>query len=140
MNLLAKSFGKGAGFTVGLVTLHFIFYPILAFGTPKYTYGENNDEYSDLSEKTRSWIVICAIIASFVLPVLYVLFTEGSFLGIENFSTYYTISAPFYLIVAAFTFLYGISVNIKYRHIAITLSVCFIVIMNFCYSIFPIFI
>jgi hypothetical protein len=31
-NDLSKSFGKGAGFTVGLIFLPFVFYPILAFG------------------------------------------------------------------------------------------------------------
>ncbi|MEO8149585.1 MAG: DUF5684 domain-containing protein [Bacteroidia bacterium] len=30
VNLLSKSFGKDAGFTVGLILLGFIFYPILA--------------------------------------------------------------------------------------------------------------
>ena len=29
---VAKSFGKGTGFGIGLVFLGFIFYPILAFG------------------------------------------------------------------------------------------------------------
>jgi hypothetical protein len=33
---LAKSFRKGAGFTVGLIFLPFIFYPILAYGSAKY--------------------------------------------------------------------------------------------------------
>lgn len=33
---LAKSFGKGAGFGVGLVFLGFIFYPILGFGSAQY--------------------------------------------------------------------------------------------------------
>lgn len=33
---LAKSFGKGAGFGVGLALLNIIFYPILAFGDAKY--------------------------------------------------------------------------------------------------------
>ena len=33
---LSLSFGKGAGFTVGLIFLPFIFYPILAFGNAKY--------------------------------------------------------------------------------------------------------
>lgn len=36
MNGLAKSFGKGPGFTVGLVLLRFIFVPILGFGDAKY--------------------------------------------------------------------------------------------------------
>lgn len=33
---LAKSFGKGAGFGVGLVLLGFIFFPILGFGDARY--------------------------------------------------------------------------------------------------------
>ncbi|GAF04859.1 DUF5684 domain-containing protein [Saccharicrinis fermentans] len=35
-NLLAKSFGKSEGFTVGLILLGLVFYPILAFGDAKY--------------------------------------------------------------------------------------------------------
>ncbi|MBS2209809.1 hypothetical protein KEM09_00230 [Carboxylicivirga mesophila] len=35
-NLLAKSFGKDVGFTLGLIFLWFIFYPILGFGDAKY--------------------------------------------------------------------------------------------------------
>ncbi len=33
---LAKSFGKGAGFAIGLLLLPFIFFPILAFGDAEY--------------------------------------------------------------------------------------------------------
>jgi Family of unknown function (DUF5684) len=33
---LSKSFGKGGGFTVGLLFLGFIFYPILGFGSATY--------------------------------------------------------------------------------------------------------
>lgn len=33
---LSLSFGKGGGFTVGLILLSFIFLPILAFGDAKY--------------------------------------------------------------------------------------------------------
>lgn len=36
MNLLSKSFGKNEGFTVGLIFLPFIFYPILGFGPAEY--------------------------------------------------------------------------------------------------------
>lgn len=41
-NMLSKSFGKEEGFTVGLVLLGFIFYPILAFGDATYQgpYGD----------------------------------------------------------------------------------------------------
>jgi hypothetical protein len=35
-NLLSKSFGKNEGFTVGLILLSIIFFPILAFGSAKY--------------------------------------------------------------------------------------------------------
>ena len=35
-NLLSKSFGKGTGFTLGLIFLPFIFYPILGLGEAKY--------------------------------------------------------------------------------------------------------
>jgi len=33
---LAKSFGKGVGFAIGLIFLPFIFYPILGFGNANY--------------------------------------------------------------------------------------------------------
>ena len=35
-NMISKSFGKDEGFTVGLVLLGFIFWPILGFGGAKY--------------------------------------------------------------------------------------------------------
>ncbi len=35
-NLLSKSFGKSEGFTIGLIFLPFIFYPILGLGDAKY--------------------------------------------------------------------------------------------------------
>ncbi|WP_443937516.1 DUF5684 domain-containing protein [Pedobacter sp. MW01-1-1] len=35
-NLLSKSFGKSEGFTIGLIFLPFIFYPILGFGEARY--------------------------------------------------------------------------------------------------------
>lgn len=35
-NLLSKSFGKDEGFTVGLILLGIVFYPILGFGDAKY--------------------------------------------------------------------------------------------------------
>ncbi len=36
INLLSKSFEKSEGFTIGLLFLPFIFYPILGFGGAKY--------------------------------------------------------------------------------------------------------
>ena len=35
-NMLSKSFGKEEGFTVGLILLGIVFFPILAFGDSKY--------------------------------------------------------------------------------------------------------
>ena len=37
---LAKVFGKDGGFTVGLILLPYVFYPILAFGDAKYIGNE----------------------------------------------------------------------------------------------------
>ena len=41
-NMISKSFGKEEGFTVGLIILGFIFWPILGFGDAKYLgpYGD----------------------------------------------------------------------------------------------------
>lgn len=36
LNLLSKSFGKSTGFTLGLIFLPFIFFPILGFGDAEY--------------------------------------------------------------------------------------------------------
>lgn len=36
INLLSKSFGRGSGFTIGLIFLSFIFLPILGLGDSKY--------------------------------------------------------------------------------------------------------
>jgi hypothetical protein len=42
-NELAKSFGKESSFTVGLIFLPFIFFPILAFGDAKYLYAQTSE-------------------------------------------------------------------------------------------------
>ncbi len=36
LNMISKSFGKDEGFTIGLIFLGFIFWPILGFGDAKY--------------------------------------------------------------------------------------------------------
>jgi hypothetical protein len=36
LNLISKSFGQSEGFTIGLVLLPFIFYPVLGFGNYQY--------------------------------------------------------------------------------------------------------
>jgi len=46
-NELSKAFGKGPGFTVGLILLGIIFFPILAFGDAKYMGNSASDTNSD---------------------------------------------------------------------------------------------
>jgi Family of unknown function (DUF5684) len=43
-NMISKSFGQSEGFTVGLVLLGFIFWPILGFGSYKYLGPYGNPE------------------------------------------------------------------------------------------------
>ena len=54
-NMLSKSFGKDEGFTVGLLLLSIIFYPILGFGSAKYQgpYGDPA-AFHAYQEKLRS--------------------------------------------------------------------------------------
>jgi hypothetical protein len=42
LNMISKSFGKDEGFTIGMIFLGFIFWPILAFGDARYIgpYGD----------------------------------------------------------------------------------------------------
>lgn len=44
VNKLSLAFGKDSGFTVGLIFLPFIFYPILGFGDAQYVYGMENED------------------------------------------------------------------------------------------------
>lgn len=49
INAIAKNFGKDSGFTVGLIFLGIVFWPILGFGDAKYIGGETktNDNVLD---------------------------------------------------------------------------------------------
>lgn len=51
-NMLSKSFGKDEAFTVGLILLGFVFFPILGFGRAKYLgpYG-NKQEFESRNLK-----------------------------------------------------------------------------------------
>ena len=40
LNAFVKSFGKDGGWTVGLIFVSFIFYPMLAWGDAQYQYGD----------------------------------------------------------------------------------------------------
>ena len=52
---LSKSFGKGAGYTVGLLFLGIIFYPMLAFGDAQYI-GAGGDAGSGSGEALDSMV------------------------------------------------------------------------------------
>jgi len=43
INLLSKSFGKDEGFTVGMIFLPFVFYPILGFGGAQYMGAQSSE-------------------------------------------------------------------------------------------------
>jgi hypothetical protein len=51
---LAKSFGKGGGFGVGLFFLPFIFYPILGFGSATYV-GPRGEGSVGANDPTPAW-------------------------------------------------------------------------------------
>ena len=54
---LAKSFGKGAGFTVGLVLIPVVFYMILAFGKDEYIGPSGNVQNESSSEEKATEVV-----------------------------------------------------------------------------------
>lgn len=47
---LSKAFGKDVGFTVGLIFVPYIFYPILAFGNSKYIYTNQDSLIDEIQE------------------------------------------------------------------------------------------
>ena len=50
INLLSLSFGKGTGFTLGLLFLGIIFYPILGFGSAQYVGPAGKKEEAPATE------------------------------------------------------------------------------------------
>lgn len=48
LNGVSKNFGKDEGYTVGLLFLGIIFWPILAFGDAQYVDSKNNNANADL--------------------------------------------------------------------------------------------
>ena len=47
---LSRAFGKDVGFTVGLLFVPYIFYPILAFGDAKYVYSTDDALINEIQE------------------------------------------------------------------------------------------
>ena len=56
INMLSKSFGKDEGFTIGLLLLGIVFYPILGFGSARYKgpFGDPN-AYSAYQDQHRGF-------------------------------------------------------------------------------------
>ncbi len=50
-NLLSKSFGQGVGFTLGLIFLGFIFYPILGYSNMEYQGPAGQQTIPDLEKE-----------------------------------------------------------------------------------------
>jgi len=73
-NNLAVSFGKSRGFTVGLVLLSFIFFPILAFGDGKYSPSNEKSTSGGFNFMTA----LLAIVISIVLGILIYMFVLGA--------------------------------------------------------------
>jgi hypothetical protein len=48
INGISKAFGKDVGFTIGLIFLGFIFWPILGFGDAKYQYSELSNDINNI--------------------------------------------------------------------------------------------
>lgn len=136
-NLLSKSFGKDEGFAAGLLLLSFVFYPILAFGSPTYIYEEKNDRYDDMSEKARSFIIMISLAVLFLGPIINMLFTQGGILGYDDFMTWAAINAVYHNLTIITPFLFGISINIKYRHIGIVLGACLVIVNSLGYIVIP---
>ena len=53
LNLVSLSFGKNSGFTLGLIFLSFIFWPILGFGDAKYQGPAAADAAQNYPEYTK---------------------------------------------------------------------------------------
>jgi hypothetical protein len=47
---LSRAFGKDVGFTIGIILLPIIFYPILAFSDSKYIYTDNDPLINEIQE------------------------------------------------------------------------------------------
>lgn len=48
LNGISKAFGKDTAFTIGLIFLGFIFWPILGFGDARYQYDELHNEIDSI--------------------------------------------------------------------------------------------
>ena len=55
-NEIAKKFGQGIGFTIGLILLPFVFFPILGFGDYTYHNKKGWQKSKILGMTPKSWI------------------------------------------------------------------------------------
>ncbi|MBY0293845.1 DKNYY domain-containing protein [Patescibacteria group bacterium] len=63
----AAVFGRGAWFTVGMIFLPFIFFPILGFGKSKYNPDSVSDDITPLSEAGKYALITAAFATIFML-------------------------------------------------------------------------
>ena len=123
-NLLAKAFERKIGFTFGLLFLSIFFYPILAFKDYKYA-GDipSQSDFQNNFEKNRDTILLWSLGALCFHGLFWVILTNF----IKNWYLYDYIITPVDTLLLFPFFLIGISVNNKYRSIAIVLSICIII-------------
>lgn len=119
VNLLAIKFGRGAGFTFGLIFLGFIFYPLLAFKDYEYTDKTEESQHSEsLSESCRNKLLIWSL-SLFCFNIVY----WGVITNVlREWWNYNSIFSPINILFLIAYFLVGLSTNNKYRTASIVLS------------------
>jgi hypothetical protein len=125
VNLLAIKFGRGIGFTFGLLLLSFIFYPLLAF--KDYEYVDNTGEAvspEGLSESCRNRLLIWSLGLFCFNIVEWGVITNV----IREWWNYNNILSPINILFLIAYFLIGLSTNNKYRTASIVLSNCILFI------------
>ena len=114
LNLLAKKFGKSEGFTVGLVLLAFVFFPILAFDKSSYEGIEKpaSDGPDSLSTQSSADIILLIIILFQLLNSIIMLVMPRLLPGWYMGSSRY-IQASLYMIAAFIPLILGFIINNK---------------------------
>ena len=127
INLLAKKFERNTGFTLGLIFLGVIFYPLLAFKDYKYTGNETfQPKLTDDSEEKRDKLLIWSLAVLCFNSLFWFILTNF----IKQWWNYYYIHTPVGVLLLFPFFLIGISVGNKYRTISIILSISLLIIYS----------
>lgn len=127
INLLAKKFERNVGFSVGLIFLSVIFFPLLAF--KEYKYSENTESQfhlEDASETIRDKLLIWSLVLACISALFWFLFANF----IKDWWNYYYIQYPMNALFLFNFFLVGISVGNKNKTASIILSIVCIIIIS----------